>query len=510
MAAVSEGFDAVVVGAGPGGLTAASLLAAEGMRVLVLERNESPGGTARGYVRHGFTFPCGPLSFSNPGMVADALAASGAQDPEMEFLPARYRLCAMGTDVILSAPTERLSGVLSRMFPAEAAGIRAFFEDAGVLVSALGRTPEGEAPALGDRGTGSAADHLGGLVADRSLTRLLGSVGTGEPRFGFPMLACMWDFMCARGIWYPAGGFDSLASRAAAAIEGRGGEVKLGSEVEAVVVSGGAIRGVRLRGGTSVESPVVISNADFKTTFLRLVDAGAQPPEWRQAVLDAPETSSNLQVALGLERSKVDLSAFSDASRIIYRSEFPAVDGPAGPAWDEQEIDPGALARQELEVCLWSADDPSLAPPGGATLVIRVAADHAHFSRFRPGPGRRLPSYGPYKARLAGALVQEVSRLVPGLEEAAAVVDVATPLTFQELGGRFAGAVAGWSQLHEDVRDYTLRPLVLTPVKGLYMAGHQAFSWLRRGGVPTAVASGARAAAAALLGDGPVTETWLP
>jgi phytoene dehydrogenase-like protein len=507
---VSDNFDAVVVGAGLGGLTAASVLAAEGMRVLVLDRNKSPGGTARGYFREGFTFPCGPLSFSNPSLVAEALAASNAPGSDLEFVPARYRLSAMGKDVLLSASTDRLSGELSRIFPEEATGIRAFFENAGSVASVVGSTPEGEPPALGERGAESAADHLGGLVEDWRLKRLLGSIGTGEPHVGFPMLATMWDFMCARGIWYPVGGFNSLASRAAAAIEEHGGETRLCTEVEAIRVSGGAVRGVTLAGGESVDSRTVISNADFKTTFLRLVDAGAQPAEWRQAVLDARETSSNLQVCLGVRRSKVDLSAFSSASRIIYRREFSAEDGPAGPAWDEPEIDPAALAGQELEVCLWSGDDPALAPPGGAALVIRVVAEHAHFTRFRPTPGRRLPYYDGYKNRLAGALVEEVSRLVPGLGDAAVVTDVATPLTFQERGGRFAGAVAGWSQQHEDVGDYTLKPLVLTPIRGLYMAGYQAFSWLRRGGVPTAVASGARAAAAVLLGDGPVSETWIP
>ena len=168
------------------------------------------------------------------------------------------------------------------------------------------------------------------------------------------------------------------------------------------------------------------------------------------------------------------------------------------------------MAGEELEVSLWSGDDPSLAPPGAAVVVIRVAADHAHFNRFRPEWGKRIPEYARYKARLAGSLVREVSKLLPGLEQAVLINDVATPLTFEERGGRYAGAVAGWSQRHQDVLDYAVRPLVLTPIDGLYMAGLQAFSWLYWGGVPSAVLSGARAADAVLRGDDPVNEVLFP
>jgi len=65
-------------------------------------------------------------------------------------------------------------------------------------------------------------------------------------------------------------------------------------------------------------------------------------------------------------------------------------------------------------------------------------------------------------------------------------MDVATPLTFEEQGGRSGGAVAGWSWNYEDCPDYRARELVRTPIQGLYMAGYQAFSTLFMGGVPTA------------------------
>lgn len=159
---------------------------------------------------------------------------------------------------------------------------------------------------------------------------------------------------------------------------------------------------------------------------------------------------------------------------------------------------------------LISADDPSLATRGGAVLIIRTAADYHHFTRFRPRRGGRSPGYLEYKTRLGEALVKEASRLVPGFKDAVQVMDVATPLTFEERGGRSEGAVAGWSWDYREVSEGRARELVFTPVAGLYMAGYQAYSRIFLGGVPSAMNSGLTAARYLLEEKGPVGEVLIP
>jgi prolycopene isomerase len=506
---MSEKFDVIIVGAGPGGLTAGSILARRGLSVLVLDRNERPGGTSRNFSCNGFSFPAGPLGFSNPAHVMDTLGVP-ERTSESAFKRSRFLVRAFGRELSVSDQPPLFTDELCRLFPEEVEGIHAFTRDRDEVISVLHSTREGEAPLLPRQTRVSAADYLAARVKDPALIRLLGTIGAGRPVFGFPLLAVNWDIMSVKGIWYPAGGFDSMAGWIAAEITGRGSHLSLCSDVSSIIVRNGRVRGVTLSNGDSIEAGAVISNADFKSTFLNLVDADSQPHEWRQAVKEARETSSNLQVSLGVEISKVDLSAFSSANRIIYRREPGAGEESAETNWEDPEIDPRVLAGEQLELSLPSADDPSLAPAGSAAVVIRVAADHAHFRRFRTDRGKRIPEYAAYKSRLALGLVHEVSKILPGLGDAIVVSDVATPLTFEEYGGRYTGAVAGWSQRHQDVRDYTVRPLVLTPIEGLYMAGIQAFSWLYWGGVPSAVLSGARAADAVLRGDSPIGEISIP
>jgi phytoene dehydrogenase-like protein len=251
----------------------------------------------------------------------------------------------------------------------------------------------------------------------------------------------------------------------------------------------------------------VVSNADYKTTFMGLVRPGTLSQEWYHQVTRSKQTGSVFQVCLGVDTNKTDLSPFSQASRLIYRRSGDGSDQEQeSPHWRAREIDPQALAGQELEVSLWSKEDPMLAPKGGAVIVIRAEADFSHFAQYRPAPGKRTPAYRHYKTRLAQTLVEEATLLIPGLEGSILVMDVATPLTFAERGGRSEGAVAGWSWDFEDNPDYQPIELVRTPIQGLYMAGYQAYSALFMGGVPMALASGHSAADAVLQGAAPVSE----
>ncbi|MDY6797107.1 MAG: hypothetical protein SWK76_17775 [Actinomycetota bacterium] len=98
-----------------------------------------------------------------------------------------------------------------------------------------------------------------------------------------------------------------------------------------------------------------------------------------------------------------------------------------------------------MEITLLSSDDLNLAPDDGAVTVIKVAADHGHFTGFRPGWGERTSDYPTYKNHLARALLDEAAGIVSGLRDAVLSMNMTTPLTFEKRDGKSKGAVAGWS-----------------------------------------------------------------
>jgi phytoene dehydrogenase-like protein len=524
---VSGEWDTIVIGAGMGGLTAAAKLVKAGQRVLVLEKNPHLGGTAYVYQRKGFTFPMGPLGFSSPRIIEDILHDLGERG-DFTCDRVHYYLRAFGLELPLSLPFPAMTKELTRYFPHESQAIKQFFEDVEAVVSLTQSADINIESILAGRvAQNSASEYLSSSVQDLRLRRILGSLGTKEPYTNFALQAAMWNLMCKEGIWYPRGGLRSFCENLARLIAGGSrasickderrdqdggvstGVIKLRSEVKRISVAEGKVLGVILTDGTVIPTASVISNADYKATFTRLLEARVSA-RWGRAVSKAKQTKSIVQVCLGVDNSQIDLSAFREASRLIYRRSY----GGAVPSeeidWNKREVDLDRFAGQEMEVSLWSKEDRNLSPMGGEVIVIRSEAPYSHFARFRLGRGQRSPDYYDYKIRLAQALIDETKHLMPGLEKAILVMDVATPLTFEDQGGRIEGAIAGWSWDYEDFHDYRPRELVLTPIKGLYMAGYQAFSALFMGGVLTAMESGCRAATAVLHNVNPIEEIMVP
>ena len=513
---MSKQWDTIVIGSGVGGLSAAAYLVKAGLNVLVLEKNPHAGGTAYVYKRKGFTFPMGPLGFSTLSLVSKTLSDL-KQGDDLNFSRVHYCLRAFDLAAPLSLPFEHIQKKLAGIFTDDARGIRRFFDYMANIISAM-RSPNERQNGFMLEQTRriSARAYIESLITDWKLRRILGSLGTQEPYSSIPLLAAMWNLMANEGIWYPQGGMGSFCNRLVRAVtesaqhSGGFAKIRLGVPVKQIRTKHRMALGVTLWDGTTIEAKNIISNADYRATFLKLMQPDSVPARWHNALAHTKQTGSILQVCLGVEKSKVDLSAFSEASRLIYRRRGSLFNETQEPDWSAGEVDPQVLAGQELEISLLSREDPMLAPQGGSVIVIRTEADHSHFMKYRPAEGRRMPQYRDYKTRLAKALVHETTNLLPGLEEAIQVMDVATPLTFQDQGGRSQGAVAGWSWDYEDNSDYRPLELIQTPIRGLYMVGYQAYSALFMGGIPTALASGQRAAELLLEGAGPLEEVRIP
>ncbi len=508
---MADVWDIIIVGGGIGGLTAAAHLVKAGLRVLVLERNPHFGGTAYAYHRKGFTFPMGPLGFSHPGLVKTILEDLEIEE-NLKFSRVHYRIRAFGLDLPLSLHFSEVIRELAKSFPTDAQAVEHFFKDMNELIS-IQRIPDSNPIQSIPYPKVSAVEYLYGMIRDWRLRRILGSIGTREPYSGLPLLAAMWNLMSHEGIWFPEEGMQPFCKRLVKAVVGnndRSGEIRLNKDVAKIRVDRDKVLGVILKDGAQINSSSVISNADYKTAFLKLMEPKMIPPEWYDAISRARQTGSLLQVCLGVDSGKADLSAFKRASRLIYRRDGTNVQEGENLDWNVQEIDPNALSGQELEVSLWGKDWGMVSSEGKGVIVIRTEAEYNHFAKYRIGWRLRSPNYQEYKSQLAHALIREISHLIPGVEKAIFVMDVATPLTFEDQGGRSEGAVAGWSWDYQDFKDETSKELIRTPIKGLYMAGYQAFSALFMGGIPTAMESGKRAAKAVLEGAGPIDKIMIP
>jgi phytoene dehydrogenase-like protein len=492
-------YDVIVIGAGIGGLSCAAKLAKSGKKVLALEKNRHIGGTSYIFRRKGYSFPMGPLGFSFPGRVKTFLSEVGAKSP-LDFKRNHFQLITPSLDIIYSLPFKDIKGELKKYFPAEHAGLDAFFSELENLISLTGDIylwhpdyqleNEKKEQKIKDEAYQQKLDRsnqmsqtpcremLERYFSDQRLIKFLGSQGTSEPEMSLLNLAFMWNVMSREGIWFPSCGIHGLNDMLANIVLNSGGEIKLGTPAEEIIIKEGKAVGVKSADGESYFSDCVVSNADYKRTFLELIRPQDIPHNFRDIIIRVPYTGSELCVYLGLDPRAVDLSRMK-ANHVFYQHNDQADAENPNPLED--------FENREFEICLWSDQAPNLVPQGKAAAVLRISFPYDHFSNFRTGEKKRREDYRASKMRLTHKLIKAAENLLPGLSSACEVIESATPLTYQDWGQRYRGSIAGWTWSADYEKVFGKKLLVETPIRNLFMVGIYAASELFLGGVATAI-----------------------
>jgi len=497
-----ESFDAIIIGAGAGGLSAAACLARAGKKVLVVEQDYHIGGTAHVFRRSGFTFPAGPISVTEPDYITRFLCRLGAEEAPC-FIRDHFQVRRGDMDVMISMPLDQLAKQLMDSFPQERKGIIEVFKILTEVIDALdvlqprdliekvsGCITDSDACAVIERwGSVPAGDILDSNLQDEKLKDLLGSQGTAKTVMSVVLLAQMWRFMSKKGIWYVKGGANKIPELLAERLRAFGGKICLGKKVERIMIRERAVSGVKLEDGTIIHSPIVISDADYKETLLKLLPRGTIPADEQEAVSKLPLTASSFTVYLGIKREPVDLSVFRGHHLLVKLKEGEPV------PWKKKKPDVEDFLQDEIWVSWWSKHDPELAPVGCEAFIIKVMAPFDSFAMFSGGGrGRHHEQYYSMKEALEDALVSAAEKIIPGLKSAIVVREVATPLTYEYWGHRTDGSVAGWSWKFADHPKPQVHSFTVTGIPGLLTVGLQAFSHLFYGGMGTSIYSGEYAA----------------
>jgi prolycopene isomerase len=484
-----DAYDAVVVGAGFGGLAAGALLARAGRRVLVVERHDRVGGYGHAFRRGRYRFDsavhliggCAPAA-GGGGLVARLLGALGLAE-RAPLVPVDPIYAVRFPDLALRAPAglAAFAEAHAARFPASRAGIEAFLDDcvriraeaelaaeagaAGAGPSALARLPtlrRLRRAALGE----VLESHVADPAARAALAALWPYTGLPPSRASFLYFATMLLSYVADGARACRGTFQALADLFGRAIEDAGGELLLRAEVRRILVRDGRACGVVLEHGQRIDAPLVVSNADLRQTALDLVGREHLDPRWL-ARLERLEPSISAFVVYGATR--LDLAAAGLAHETF---SFGGLDHEAAYR--------AALAAEPSWLTLTAPTlaDPTLAPPGEHLFLLTTLAGYAPATRWRRD-----------KEAVLERMLDLAERVAPGLRAAATFCEAGTPRTLERYTRNDAGALYGFALSPEQVGPG--RPAAATPVPGLLLAGH----WTQPGGgVYGVLASGVEAA----------------
>ncbi|MFC4170886.1 phytoene desaturase family protein [Microvirga sp. GCM10011540] len=369
-----------VVGAGPGGLAAAMLLAKEGIPVTIFEREAAVGGRTRTITAPGgYKFDIGPTFFLYPRILKNIFEACGERLEDhvaMQRLDPQYHLVFEGGgEIRATADLTRLEQEIARLAPQDARNVRRFLEDnrgkleafRPVLEQAFSSPADLVSPAMIAalpklRPFSSVDKDLRRYFSDPRV-RLAFSFQTkylGMSPFQCPSLFTILSFLeYEHGVYHPIGGCGAVSEGMAAVARKMGVDIRLNTPVDRILYENGEAVGIEA-GGERVPAGSIVVNGDFGHAMRRLVPE-AMRPRWRDRKLDRAKLScSTFMLYLGIEGGVGDLAHHTILLSRDYERNI-------------REITEGTLSEEpSVYVQHGGATDPSLAPEGHTSLYVLV------------------------------------------------------------------------------------------------------------------------------------------
>jgi phytoene dehydrogenase-like protein len=493
----------IIIGAGHNGLVTAFYLAKAGLKPLVLERRAQVGGAA---VTEEF----------HPGFRVSALAHSaGPIRPDIvrEMQLEKHGLKLIVPEVaVTSLSPEGRAVTLYRDIGRSIKSIEAFskrdaerYREFAATLAKLSRViakvlaltpPQIENPATQDllsllkvgrsvRGLGKKDTYnllrwapmpVADLVAEffeaeplRATIAARGIFGTGMGPWSAGsslvlLLRAAADPNPAGGNFFVAGGTGALTQAMAAAAQQAGAEIRTNAEIAEIRITEGAVQSVILANGEEIAARAVISNADPKRTFLKLVDPVQLPATFIRRLQNyrMNGTVAKLNLALSALPAFAGVSNEALSGRIQIGPEIDYIER----AFDESKYGHFSHAPY-LELTIPSLTDASLAPAG--QHVMSIYMQYAPY-KLRDGSWREDTQ----RKKLVDTILKTLSQYAPDLPEKIIGQQIITPLDLEESYGLTGGQIFHGELALDQV--FTMRPFLdwaryRTPIANLYLCG---------------------------------------
>lgn len=497
--------DIIIIGAGHNGLVTAYYLAKAGLKPIVLERREIVGGACVTEEIHP-GFRCSTLANSTGPLSSQIVKDLELERHGVEFINPAVRVMALsssGHSLSIYEDPKRTAESLASMSAKDAQSypdfISTFARIGRALSPLLQMTPPNiDQPSAGElwtlgklgmaiRGLGKKDEYrllrygpmaVADLAGEWFETELLQAIVAARGIFG--AFAGPWSAGTSAALLLQAanggqaiapatfikGGMGALSQALAQAATNAGAEIRTNAEVASVRVENGKADGVILRSGEEIAARAVISNADPRTTFLKLVDPSEFDPSFLMKVRNyrAQGTVAKVNLALSALPKFPALPDEDARERLSGRIHIGSDIDYLERAFDAAKY--GDLSPQPyMDITMPSLTDQSLTPQGAHVMSI-----HAQFAPYQLKDG----DWNSRREELGDTVVNVLSDYAPNLKELILARQVITPLDLEQTYGLSGGHIHHGEMSLDQL--FAFRPLIgwarnRTPIHCLYMCG---------------------------------------
>lgn len=473
-------YDVAIVGGGHNGLVAAAYCARAGLRTVLLERRPVLGGASvteevwPGYRLSVASYVC---SLFDPKIVDDLdLRAHGFEAYRKE--PASFTPLEDGSSLLLGSDDASNAREIAAFDEKDVAGFRAFEAEAtrlGALLYDSFSAAEPRFDALPDdvQSTlrGSAAAFVERYVRTDVLRATLatdGLIGTDAgPRDDGTAYVLAHHYagraLGAQGAWgFVRGGMGGLAEALANAARAAGAELRTDAAVSRIAVRDGRAAVLELHDGGSVEAAAILVNADPRTLFTSLLDAGDVP----DALLEKARTWPTNGVSFKLNLALGELPDFTARPGTQVQPHHratihvaPSIEYLDTAFGDARAM--GESAAPMLECFMQTPTDPDLAPPGKHILSV--------FAQWFPYTRADRPWRKSDRDLIADRIIATLAQYAPNLPNAIEHRQALGAPDLEELLGLAGGQIFHGELLPDSI--YEKRFGVRSGIGGLYLCG---------------------------------------
>lgn len=367
----------IVIGAGPGGLAAAMLLASQGYEVDVYEKHDRVGGRNAELRLGEFVFDTGPTFLSMIHLVEELFEIAGRNlNDYMDAvkLDPMYELIFEDQNLVMTHNFDEMKKQIDENFEGSGEGYVRFMKETGKKLEALTPLLQSRMDRLIHMMQPKVIKALPELEVNKTLYEVLSRYFKDErlkmafafqsKYLGMSPWECPGAFTIlsymehAYGIYHPIGGVNQLSQAMAKVVKELGGRIHTGNGVKKLVIENRAVKGVELENGKTELADEVIINGDFAHVMTHLVEPGILKKYTPEKLEKKKYSCSTFMMYLGLDK-KYDLSHHT----IVFSKDYKK---------NVEEITNSRILSADPSIYIQNASvtDPTLAPEGKSALYI--------------------------------------------------------------------------------------------------------------------------------------------